>query len=275
MRSYKRTLLEDRRNELISRGQRGEREKGDGKTRYQKRVKSRFSTSTAEYNKIDMNALFKDNILTVRVPVVGETDNYLVTIKFGGFLDLLHNRLRRDKSEVLDLKEVIRALLDAFNSDDVYISCSCKDFYYRFGYYATVTNINAGEPQLIPSDITNPKNTLGPGCKHVMLVLANTSWLIKLASTVRNYIIYIQNHRPKDYADIIYPAIYGKKYEEPVQLSLDDSDELTSDEEIINISNKEGRTRTQFKPGNPTRFQAKEKQNPDQLELDIESQDRS
>ena len=63
MRSYKRMLLEDRRNELISKGQRGEREKGDGKTRYQKRVKSRFSTSTAEYNKIDMNALFKDNIL--------------------------------------------------------------------------------------------------------------------------------------------------------------------------------------------------------------------
>ena len=271
MRSYKRMLLEDRRNELISKGQRGEREKGDGKTRYQKRVKSRFSTSTAEYNKIDMNALFKDNILTVRVPVVGETDNYLVTMKFGGFLDLLRNRLKKDDTEILDLKEVIRALLDAFNSDSVYIFCQCPDFKYRFQYFATVTNINAGEPQLIPSDITNPNNKLGPGCKHIMLVLANTSWLIKVASVINNYVRYIGGHRPRDYADIIYPAIYGKKYEKPVQLSLDDSDELISDEETINISNKEGRTRTQFKPGNPTRFEPKEKQNPDQLELDLEN----
>ena len=34
-----------------------------------------------------MNKLFKENILDVNVPVKGETDNYLVKITVGGFLD--------------------------------------------------------------------------------------------------------------------------------------------------------------------------------------------
>jgi hypothetical protein len=37
-----------------------------------------------------MNKLFKDNILDVNVEVTGETDTYIVTMSFGGFLDLLH-----------------------------------------------------------------------------------------------------------------------------------------------------------------------------------------
>lgn len=263
-----RVLCEDRRSALISRGKQGEREKGDNKTRYEKRVKSKFSTSTREYNRIDMNSLFKDGILTVRIPVVGETDNYLVTMKFGGFLDLLQKRIEQ-QDDVIDLKAIIRSLIDAFNSDDVYIHCSCPDWKYRQAYWATITDINAGDPESIPSDITNPDNKLGPGCKHVMLVLANTSWLIKVASVINNYVKYMEIHRPKDYADIIYPAIFNKKYEKPVQLSLDDADELSSDEETVNISNKEGRERTQFKPGNPNRFTTKERQNPDQLQLDL------
>lgn len=265
-------LLEDRRVELVSKGKRGEREKGDGKTRYEKRVKSSFASSTRSYNKINMNELFKDNILTVGIDVRGETNSYVVTIKFGGFLDLLRRRLEQ-QSGVLDLRSIIRALIDAFNSDDVYISCQCPDFFYRFGYWATVDNINSGEPQLIPSDITNPNNKLGPGCKHIMLVLSNTGWLIKVASVINNYIRYFEQHRQKDYADIIYPAIYGKEYEEPVQLSMDDTDELESEEEVIDKTNEYGRTRTQFKPGNKEgiRF-APKSANVDQLSLEDEEE---
>ena len=53
-------LLEKSRNELISQSKQGKRENGDGKTRYEKRVKSRVSSSNKSYNKIDMNQLFKD-----------------------------------------------------------------------------------------------------------------------------------------------------------------------------------------------------------------------
>lgn len=261
-------LIEDKRVELVSKGKRGKREKGDGKTRYEKRVKSRFASSTRSYNQIDMNEFFKEDILTVGIEVRGETDDYVVTMKFNGVLELLKNRLKQ-QGNVMDLRAMIRALLDAFNKENVYIGCSCPDYYYRFSYVNTQDKINAGPPQLIPAPITNPHNDLGTGCKHIMLTLANTGWLIKVASVLVNYIKYMETHRQKDYADIIYPAIYGKKYEEPVQLSIEDKDELDTDKETIDKSNEEGRTRGQFKPGNKLgRKFTSSKLNPDQINID-------
>ena len=55
------TLLEDKRNDLISQSRRGEKEK-DGKTRYEKRVKSKVASTVREFNQIDMNNLFKHGI---------------------------------------------------------------------------------------------------------------------------------------------------------------------------------------------------------------------
>lgn len=85
-------LFEDKRTDLISQGRRGEKEK-DGLSRYEKRKNSKVTSSTAELNKIDMQSLFVHDVLTVNVPVHGETDNYLVRMKFGGFLDLLRKRI--------------------------------------------------------------------------------------------------------------------------------------------------------------------------------------
>ena len=245
-------LLEDRRNALMAQGRRGAKEK-DGKSRYEKRVKSRVASTVKEFNEIDMQSLFVHNILTVNVPVQGETNNYLVRIKFGGFLDILRRQLDRQNG-VLDLRAITRALLDAFNQDDVYIHCTCPDYQYRFSYWSSIKDINAGPPEKRPAKITNPKNDKGPGCKHIMLVLSNNSWLIKVASVINNWVIYMSKNRKKQYADIIYPAIYGHPYEEPVQLSIDDEHDL-NDINTIDIANKEGRTRGQFKAGNPYRFQ--------------------
>lgn len=245
-------LLEDRRNALMAQGRRGAKEK-DGKSRYEKRVKSRVASTVKEFNEIDMQSLFVHNILTVNVPVRGETNNYLVRIKFGGFLDILRKQLDRQNG-VLDLRAITRALLDAFNQDDVYIHCTCPDYQYRFSYWSSIKDINAGPPEKRPAKITNPKNDKGPGCKHIMLVLSNNSWLIKVASVINNWVIYMSKNRKKQYADIVYPAIYGHPYEEPVQLSIDDEHDL-NDINTINIANKEGRTRGQFKAGNPYRFQ--------------------
>lgn len=356
------------------------------------RVNSKVANTTRQFNEIDMNALFVHNILTINVPVVGETDNYTVRIKFGGFLDLLREQIERQNGE-MNLRAVTRALLDAFNQDDVYIHCSClhpstrislldgtlptveellerfshgeelycysisefgdvesskitnvfitkrtkdfvritlsngesllttpdhlymlmsgsyseakdlaigdslmpsdvkvenvesitfdedidvydltvegnhnfltdagvvlhncPDFKYRFGFWATMKNINSGVPEKRPSKITNPKNNLGPGCKHVMLVLSNNSWLIKVARVINNWVIYMSKNRKKQYADIVYPAIYGKPYEEPVQLSMDDETDLNRQDDI-DTAIEQGRTRGQFTTGNQYRFQ--------------------
>lgn len=257
-------LNEDSRNQLVTRSKQGQREK-DGLTRYQKRLKSKIGSNTRQYNRLNMNQLFKQGILTIGIEVRGETDDYIVKIKYGGFLDALHTQLR-DGNEI-ELRNIIKALVIAFNKEDVYIDCSCPDFRYRFGYWATKNNIGSGEPELRPSDETNPNDNLGPGCKHILLVLANTSWIIKVASVIRNYIKYMEQHMKQQYSTIIYPAIYGKKYEEPVQQNMFDTDELDTDTDTIDTSNKEARTRGQFKAGNKYRF-TKQENNKDQLSLD-------
>lgn len=261
-------LLEDSRNNLIAQGRRGKKKKGDGKSRFESRVKSSFSTSVKEYNSIDMNSVFFDGILTVNIPVKGETSNYLVRIKFGGFMDLLQAELSRIGK--LDLRTISRALITAFNSDDVYIACSCADWRYRGSYWATVHDITSGAPENRPSRITNPNNDIGPGCKHIMLVLSNTRWILKCASVLNNYIKYMEHNRQADYAKYIYPALYGRPYEEPVQLSIDDSqtDELDTSTDTIDTANELGRVSGQFKPGNPYRFTKSGKPDKNQMSID-------
>lgn len=243
-------LNEDKRSQLLSASRSAEKEK-DGKTRFQKRVKSKVKSNVSNLNKVNFNQFFKDNIMTVNLDVVGETNEYVVTISFGGALDEIHRELKK-ANNILNLKVVIRALLNSFNSDNVYIRCSCEDFKYRFSYWLSKNKVIAGELENRPSDKTNPNNTLGRGCKHIMLVLSNTSWIIKLASVVYNYINYMEKHYKKLYADLIYPKIYEKEYEEPVQLDIDtkDQDELDTSTDTIDKSNIYARDKGKFKVGN-------------------------
>lgn len=139
---------------------------------------------------------------------------------------------------------------------------------FRFAYWQSVSDIITGPKESRPAKITNPNNDLGPCCKHTALVLSNTSFLIKVASVINNYIHWFEKNRKKQYADIIYPAVFGKKYEEPVQLSIDDKDTLDTSKSDIDTSNEYGRTRTQFKPGNTYRYQKKLKPDPNQTQLD-------
>ena len=243
-------LFEDKRNQLLSTSRSAKKEK-DGKTRYQKRSKSRVKSNVSQLNKIDFNKLFKDNILTVSLDVEGETDNYVVTISFGGFLDQLRDQLARTNN-VFSLRAVIRAVIEAFNSDNVYIRCTCKDFQMRFSYWLSRENNIHGQKETRPSNITNPNNDLGDGCKHIMLVLSNNSWCVKLGSVITNYYNYMEKHYKKLWADIIYPAVWDKKYEEPVQLDIDslDIDDLDTSSDTIDKSNIYARDKNKFKVGN-------------------------
>lgn len=265
-------LNEDKRAQLLGQSKRAEKEK-DGKNRYEKRVKSKVKANVSNLNKIDFNQLFKNNIMTVSLDVQGETNEYTVTISFGGFLDELKRQIKQNNNE-LSLRIIIRALLNSFNSDNVYIRCSCPDFQYRHAFWASKNNIIVGDKETRPSDKTNPNNKLGSGCKHIMLVISNTSWIIKLGSVVHNYYNYMEKHYKKMWADIIYPAIWDKKYEEPIQLSLDDidsGDELGTDTSTIDASNIEARDKGKFKKGNTmgVRFASKEDKEKNMSLLDI------
>ena len=149
---------------------------------------------------------------------------------------------------------------------------NCADWKYRMAYWATVTDINSGQPENIPSDITNPNNTKGPGCKHTLLVLSNNTWLIKVSSVIHNYIEYMKKHYERLYADVIYPAIYQKEYTDDVQLDLSNDDTLITDKETISTSNEYATTKNQFKQGNEigkdTRFKSSNSQLDKQISFD-------
>lgn len=237
-------LNEDNRNQLISKSKSSVK----GKQRYDRRNKSKVSNTSREFNSIDMNKLFKKDILTVDVPVQGETDKYNVKISFGGFLDILKGYLKN--KDIYEYRDISRACITGFNKDDVYIHCTCKDFKYRYNFHSSRNNTNSGEPETRPSKITNPNDTLGSGCKHILLVLSNTSWILRVARVINNYIHYMEDKYPKMYADLIYPAIFGKEYEDSVQLTFDDTDELDTSKDTIDVANDYNKKRTQFQKGN-------------------------
>jgi len=263
-------LYEDNRQKLLAKSKSSQK----GKERFNKRNKSRVANTVKAMNSIDMNKLFKDDILTVNLPVHGETDDYTVRMTFGGFLAILRDQTRGKSS--VDFRDISRAAIIGFNKDDVYIHCTCPDFTYRFAYYSTRNDFNSGAPETRPSDITNPDDSLGSACKHVLLVLNNTSWIIRVARVISNYIRYMEHHYQKLYADIIFPAVFGREYSEPVQLPIEDtdsSDMLASEDDVdtIDAANTYNQNRTRFQKGNKQgiRFASKDdtpSEDPDDIE---------
>lgn len=286
-------LEEATRKDLVNSGKRGASyslsNQSKGKNRYERRKHSSIATNVAQYNEIDMNSFFKNDVLSVGINVRGETDNYVVNIKFGGILEDIKERVIRNDYK-LEFKIIVQALTSAFNQGDVYIHCDCKDFKYRFGHYALVGNFSSWSASDLDSkpargdkssssgksvskdrpDITNPDNDKGSACKHVLLVLSNADWLMKVASVINNYIKYAEEHMQRKYADIIFPKIYGMTYNKAVQLDIfDTDDDLQTDKEVITTSNKLGRTRGRFSPKNqPGRATTKEKQNSSNVKKD-------
>lgn len=258
-------LTEARRNQFLNNSKNVERE-ADGKTRYEKRLKSSIAPSNTSYNKIDMNLLFKEDVLDVEIPVTGETNSYFVTIRISGVLQELQKMITPDTP--FNFRVVLRALVKAFNSSDVYIRCTCEDFRYRFAYWASKNDLITGEKENRPANITNPNNTKGDGCKHIMLVLSNTNWAIKVASVIKNYTTYVEKHYQKLYADVIYPALYGIEYPDDVQLQFDDQQD---EREVIDSANKEARIRNRWTKETAPRWVPRTQQtNDEQTTLDAD-----
>ena len=275
----KKILYEVNRSQMNAKNKKGDKyvpsNRALGKNRYERRVHSKLGTSVNQLNRLDMNKLFKEDILDINLEVHGETDDYIVRISFGGFLNQLHKQLKQTNGE-LNLRAITRALVSAFNSENVYVRCTCSDFIYRQSYWLSMHDAIAGEKETRPSDITNPNDTKGSGCKHIAIALANTSWLIRTGNVIRNYINYMEKHYAELYAQIIYPAIYERDYEDEYQLDLFNKDDLNtnSDDDIVDTANKWSRTRGQFQKGNEYRFQSNNNDNVEgQQEFNFDSLD--
>jgi len=222
-------LLEKTRQELIAKSRSGRdyKDKSKGRNRWERRLKSRISNSVRDYNQINMDGLFKGDILEFGVKVQGETDNYVVTVIFENVIRNLQQEVKANNNK-LEFKCVLRALLNSFNSGNIYIGCNCPDFRYRFSHHATENGYSSVMPEIRPNrfDWTNANDDMGSACKHVNLVISNLDWMMKIASVINNYIKYCKENMARNYADYLFPAIYGMPYNKAVQLSLfDDPDD--------------------------------------------------
>lgn len=279
-------LNEDSRKELINKSKHADNyvtDQSKGKNRYQRRLHSKVLNSVQEFNSIDMNSFFKNDTLLVNVRVQGETDDYIVQIKFSGVLKEIHDQMGKmsaDPNAKIDLRIITKSLVTAFNSGDVYMHCSCPDWLYRMSYWSRVNDTSSDPSIEQPTngrEIVNPFDTKGRGCKHALLVISNNRWIRAVASVIFNYINYMEKHYPRLYADVIYPAIYDKKYEDDVQLSIDDvngnNQDLVSTEDEIDISNKWAKTKGQFKQGNQSgvQFASPNKEVPGQKSFNFDS----
>lgn len=241
-------LLELNRSQLISKSKRSDNYKDQSKgcNRWERRNKSRIDTKVAQYNKIDMNDLFKNDELKVGINVHGETSDYVVLIRYNYILEEIQNQIKRNNNK-LEFKCILIALQRVFNQGNVFVSCTCKDWQYRQAYNASKGGYNSGNLEIRASNITNPGDTKGAGCKHVNLVLGNVDWIMKVASVINNYIHYMETNYQRKYADLIFPKIFGIPYQKAVQMNLFDKDDnLDDSENEIALSNKYGRERTRF-----------------------------
>ena len=101
-------LNEDKRQALIQKS----KSSAKGKWRFDRRNNSKVASVVKSFNSIDMNKLFKEDILTVNIPVQGETDNYIVRITFGGFLEILRDST--DPERELNFRDIFESKVGSF-----------------------------------------------------------------------------------------------------------------------------------------------------------------
>lgn len=240
-------LLELTRSQLISKSKASDNYKNKNENRWTRRNKSKIDNKVAQYNRIDMNSFFKNDELNVNLTVHGETDDYTVLIRCLGVLKQIADEIKHNNN-IFEFKCVIVALQKVFNAGNVFVSCSCADWKYRQAYQASKGGYNSGPVEARISDITNPHDSKGAGCKHVNLVLGNVDWLMKVSSVIKNYVHYMKDNYERKYADIIFPKLFGMPYQKAVQLNLFDTDDSLDDsEDVIKLSNRQGRERGRFK----------------------------
>lgn len=201
-------IEEKKRRELVNQSKSGREYKSKEGNRFKRRLKCSLPSNSSAYENIDMDKLFKKDILEAKINVVGETDTYEVIISFADILEELRKLLKERNTSALKLNIILRAVIRAFDKNDVYIHCSCPDFQYRFSYWATIDRYNSGDPEMRPTQETNPHGDLGSCCKHGLLVLNKQIWIIKVASVINNYIRYMRLRNPRMYEKFIAPAIF-------------------------------------------------------------------
>lgn len=223
-----------------------------GRNRFDRKRYSKVANAVKSYNQIDMNKLFKQDILQVNIPVVGENDEYAVTIKLEGVVAEIQKNIKNNNNK-MEFRTIVQALTKVFNTTDVYVKCTCDDFKYRFAHHLIVNNISVDDSASDPGPgkgIANPNDDKGRGCKHILLCLSNGDWMLKVASVINNYCHFLSEKKPDAFLKLVFPKLYGVPADEAAENNIvADEEDLESGKDLINIINDWARTRGHFKKG--------------------------
>ena len=247
-------LREDTRTMLVSKSRNAGNyiDQSRGKNRFERKKLSKIAKTVKQYNQIDMNKFFKDDILEVKIPVQGETDQYTVSVRLSGIVNEIAKNIKNNQNK-FEYRTVIQAVTKVFNTGNVYVKCNCDDYKYRFAHWNIVNNVSFDDSASDPGPgkgIRNPNDDKGRGCKHILLVLANGDWILKVASVINNYVHYAEEHLQKPFLKVIFPKLYGIAADEMVEQDLIDTDEyLDSSTGLIDAINEYGRKRGQYQKG--------------------------
>lgn len=223
-----------------------------GKNRFERKKYSKIANAVKNYNEINMNLLFKQDILQVNIPVVGESDEYIVTVKIEGVVAEIQKNIKNNNNK-LEFRTIIQALTKVFNSTDVYVKCTCPDFKYRFAHWNIIKNVSVDDTTSDPGPgkgITNPNDDKGRGCKHILLALANGDWMMKVASVIINYCHFLSEKKPEAFLKLVFPKLYGVPADEAEQNDIvADNEDLETGKDLIDIINDWAKNRGKFKKG--------------------------
>lgn len=247
-------LLEANRTTLItqSRSAGAYKNASRGKNRFERKKYSKIANAVKSYNEINMNMLFKQDILQVNIPVVGENDEYTVTIKLEGVVAEIQKNIKNNGNK-LEYRTIIQSLTKVFNTADVFVKCTCPDFKYRFAHWNIIKNVSVDDSASDPGPgkgIANPNDDKGRGCKHILLVLANGDWMMKVASVINNYCHFLSEKKPEAFLKLVFPKLYGVPADEAAENDLvADNEDLDTGKDLIDIINDWAKNRGKFKKG--------------------------
>jgi len=223
-----------------------------GANRFQRKKYSKLANAVKSYNKIDMNSLFKQDILLVNIPVVGESDEYTVTIKLEGVVAEINKNIKNNGNK-LEYRTIVQALTKVFNTTDVYIKCTCPDFKYRFAHWNILKNVSVDDSSKDPGPgkgIANPNDDKGRGCKHSLLVLANGDWMMRVSSVINNYCHFLSEKKPEAFLKLVFPKLYGVPADEAAENEIvADNEDLETGKDLIDVINDWAKNRGKFKKG--------------------------
>ena len=245
------SLTEATRNQLVAKSRNADeyKDKAYGKNRFERKKYSKVATQVKSYNQIDMNDLFKRDVLTVKIPVTGETDEYTVSIQMEGVIAEIAKNIKSNNNK-FEFRTVLQSLTKIFNSSSIKVSCTCPDYLYSYKHWLIITNDSTEDTAHDPGPGKTGKDSKGKGCKHILLCLSNIDWLMKVASVINNYVHYSEEHMSDAFLKVIFPKLYGIPAEDMISQDLvDDESFLDSSKGLIDAINEYGKNRGKYPKG--------------------------